>query len=135
MMIAPGSSIPAPAPDVRPLRNQPIRQLRDWLDRLAETKRLAVARPGVRLKFELAAIAKRLDGERATYFPAPEGHAVDVISGLLSNRDWMAEAMGVAPAELLTRFQDAVRAPIPWRETRDAPVQEIVHREVDLNSL
>jgi 2,5-furandicarboxylate decarboxylase 1 len=131
MMIASGSSTPAGAP----LRNQPIRQLRDWLDRLAETRRLAVTRPGVRLKFELAAIAKRLDGERATYFPAPDGHGVDVISGLLSNRNWMAEAMGVPPAELLACFQDAVRAPIPWRETRDAPVQETIHREVDLNSL
>lgn len=134
-MIASGSSTPAGATAARPLRNQPIRQLRDWLDRLAETKRLAVTRPGVRLKFELAAIAKRLDGQRATYFPAPEGHGVDVISGLLSDRNWMAEAMGVAPGELLARFQDAVRAPIPWREIRDAPVQEIIHRDVDLNAL
>lgn len=133
-MIASGSS-PVPASGPHPLRNQPIRQLRDWLDRLAETKRLAVTRPGVRLKFELAAIAKRLDGRRATYFPTPDGHPVDVISGLLSDRNWIAEAMGVEPADLLARFQDAVRTPLPWREIGDAPVQEIVHRDVDLNRL
>jgi 2,5-furandicarboxylate decarboxylase 1 len=124
----------APA-DAPAQRNAPIRQLRDWLDRLSETDRLAVARPGVSLQFELAAIAKRLDGEKATYFPAPGNSGVDVVSGLLSQRRWMAEAMGVDPSELLTHYQAAVRAPLPWRETSDAPVQEIVHREVDLTRL
>jgi 2,5-furandicarboxylate decarboxylase 1 len=115
--------------------NRPVRDLRAWLDRLSETQRLAVARPGVDLTFELAAIAKRLDGQRATYFPKPGGHSVDVISGLLSHRDWMAEAMGVEPSELLTHFQEAVRTPLPCRETTSAPVQEIVHREVDLTRI
>ncbi len=38
--------------------------LRAWLARLA-------AREGLDLNFELAALAKRLDGKRATLFPAP----------------------------------------------------------------
>ena len=115
--------------------NKPIRDLRAWLDRLAETQRLAVARPGVSLIFELAAIAKRLDGEQATFFPQPGGHPVDVISGLLSHRNWIAEAMGIDPAHLLTHFRDAVRTPIPCREIRDAPAQQIVHRDIDLTRL
>ena len=48
---------------------QPITSLRDWLDHLAARDRLAVINPGAGLRFELAAIAKRLDGERATLFP------------------------------------------------------------------
>src|SRR6476661_11186602 len=105
-----GPTMNAPA-DAPAQRNAPIRQLRDWLDRLSETDRLAVARPGVSLQFELAAIAKRLDGEKATYFPAPGNSGVDVVSGLLSQRRWMAEAMGVDPSELLTHYQAAVRTP------------------------
>jgi 2,5-furandicarboxylate decarboxylase 1 len=48
----------------------------------------------------------------------------------------MAEAMGVEPGELLARFQDAALHPIPWQETAgSAPVQEVVHRDIDLMRL
>ena len=43
--------------------------LRGWLRHLGETDRLVAIRPGVALKHELAAIAKRLDGRQAAYFP------------------------------------------------------------------
>jgi len=114
---------------------QPIRSLRDWLDHLAARERLVVTKPGTSLRFELAAIAKRLDGLRATLFPRPDGHPIPVVSGLVSDRGWMAEAMGVEPAEVLTRFQDATLNPIAWRETASAPAQEVVHREIDLARL
>lgn len=115
--------------------NGPVTSLRDWLDRLSATGRLAVMRPGIGLHFELAAVSKRLDGEKATVFPAPDGHPVSVISGLVSDRGWMAEAMGVEPSQVLKRFQEAARNPVPWRETSAAPAQEVVHREVDLITL
>jgi 2,5-furandicarboxylate decarboxylase 1 len=114
---------------------QPVTDLRAWLDVLAGSNRLAVARPGVSLRFELAAIAKKLDGEKATFFPRPDGHAIPVISGLTSDRRWMAEAMGVTNDRLLATFQDAALNPLPWREVATAPAQEVVHREVDLARL
>ena len=86
---------------------QPIRSLRDWLDHLAARDRLVIIKPGVALRFELAAIAKRLDGLRATLFPRPGGHAIPVVSGLISDRGWMAQAMAVEPDEVLARYQDA----------------------------
>jgi 2,5-furandicarboxylate decarboxylase 1 len=111
---------------------KPVCTLRDWLDHLAAHQRLAVIKPNVDLRFELAAYAKRLDGQRATMFPRPGGHAIPVVSGLTSNRAWMAEAMGVEPHELLARFQEAALNPVPWQETAAAPVQEVVHWQVDL---
>ena len=114
---------------------QPVRSLRDWLDHLAARDRLAVIKPDVGLRFELAAIAKRLDGRRATLFPRPGGHPIPVVSGLISDRTWMAEAMGVEPGEVVTRFQDAALHPVPWRETSSAPVQEVIHAPVDLARL
>src|SRR5262245_48284489 len=113
----------------------PIRTLRDWLDRLAAQGRLTVVRPGVDLRFELAAIAKRLDGRRATLFPRPGGHRIPVVSGLVSDRDWIAEAMGVEPGELLAQFQHAALNPLPWRQVGTAPVHDVVHRDVDLARL
>src|SRR5215467_13041198 len=80
---------------VRQNAPQPVLGLRDWLDHLAARDRLAVVRDGVALRHELAAIAKRFDGRRATFFPKPDGHPVPVVSGLVSSRAWIAEAMGV----------------------------------------
>lgn len=125
----------APAPAVGDNRPSPIRTLRDWLDHLAARDRLAVIRPQVGLRFELAAIAKRLDGRKATLFPRPDGHAIPVVSGLVSDRAWVAEAMGREPGEILGCFEDAALNPVPWQEVTAAPVQEVVHRKVDLAAL
>lgn len=114
---------------------RPVRSLRAWLDHLAAHDRLAVAQPDVSLRFELSAIAKRLDGRKATLFPRPSGHPMPVISGLVSSRQWIADAMGVEPKDVLARFRHAATHPLAWEETRDAPVQEIVHRNVDLAAL
>ncbi len=114
---------------------EPIRSLRDWLDHLDRNGRLAIARPEVKLRFQLAAIAKRLDGQMATLFPHPDKHAIPVISGLVSDRNWIAEAMGVDASEVLERFQEAALAPIPTELVTQAPVQEVVERKVDLSKL
>jgi 2,5-furandicarboxylate decarboxylase 1 len=114
---------------------RPITTLRDWLDHLAARDRLAVIRPGISLQFELAAIAKRLDGEKATLFPQPGGHTMPVISGLVSDRQWIAEAMGVDSSQVLARFQDAALNPLPWKEVTSAPVREVVRRDVELAAL
>src|ERR1051325_7476847 len=106
---------------------RPVTDLRTWLDILARRDRLAVARPGVSLRFELAAIAKTLDGQKATLFPRPDGHPVPVISGLTSDRGWMAQALGVTTDRVLETFQEAALNPIPWREVASAPVHEVVH--------
>jgi 2,5-furandicarboxylate decarboxylase 1 len=114
---------------------RPITRLRDWLDHLAGHGRLAVARPDAALDFEVAAIAKRLDGTKATLFPSPSRHPVPVVSGLISDRGWMADAMGVPAGKVIERFQSAALSPIPWRQVKSAPAQEIVHRNVELKRL
>ena len=108
--------------------NAPFATLRSWLDRLEETGRLARTKPDNPLEFTLAAIAKRLDGEKATLFPTPGGHALSVISGLVAARPWIAEAMGVDETDMLDRYRDAVLHPVPWSEVPSdtAPVQQIV---------
>jgi 2,5-furandicarboxylate decarboxylase 1 len=116
-------------------RQQPIRTLRDWLDHLETRGRLAIMRPGIDLTFQLAAIAKRLDGEKATLFPDAGGSGKTVVSGLTSSRAWMAEAMGCSEAELLARFQHAALNPVACRETNTAAHHEIIHNDVDLGSM
>lgn len=111
---------------------KPFTSLRDWLAHLAATGRLAVTRPQVGLEHELAAIAKVLDGRKATLFPNPGGHALPVVSGLVSSRQWIAEAMGVDHAAMLARFEHAAANPLPCLEVDRAPVQEVVETAPDL---
>jgi len=114
--------------------------LRTWLAHLQATGRLAVIREGVPLKHRLAAIAKRLDGKQAAYFPKPAGHTMPVVSGFVSRRGWIAEAMGVEQAGLLAAFRHAAENPLPWREvaTGEAPCQQVVtpwDASMDLNAM
>jgi 2,5-furandicarboxylate decarboxylase 1 len=109
--------------------------LRSWLRRLAATGRLAVARNGVALIDELAAVSKKLELERAVMFPRPGGHPMAVVSNLFVDRSWVADSIGAATEDLLARFQQAVRQPLPWTEVKDAVAQEVVHRDIDLLKL
>ena len=106
--------------------------LRDWLQRLAAADRLAVAKKGLSLIDELAAVAKTLENERAVLFPEPGGHTIPVVANLFADRSWIADSVGVAVDRLLPAFQDAVRHPLPWVEVKTAPAQEVVHEKVDL---
>lgn len=114
-----------------------VRDLRQWLARLSDSGRVAVIRENVALKHQLAAIAKRLDGSQAAFFPKPDGHRIPVISGFMSRRAWIAEAMGVRESELLQTFRRAAENPLPWQEVpgKEAVCQEVVHHEIDLHGL
>jgi 2,5-furandicarboxylate decarboxylase 1 len=112
-----------------------VADLRGWLTELESSGRLAVAREGVSLIDELAAISTRLEFERAVVFPAPSGHAIPVVANLFADRGWVAESIGVSSDQLLVRFQEAVRHPLPWVEIASGPAQDVVHRDIDLLKL
>ena len=120
-------------------RSSPLhaRRLRGWLKHLAASGRLAVAREGVSLEYELAAIAKKLDGKQAVLFPRPAGYAVPVVSGHVASRHWIAEAMGTTDAGLLACFRDASEHPTPWKEipAAQAPVRQVSVEQPDLLKL
>ncbi len=86
------------------------------------------------LRFELAAVAKHFEGRKGVLFPAPGGHAMPVVSRIVSNRGWIAEAMGVSSAGMIARFEAAAANPLPCRVVDEAPVQEVVHGRVDLGA-
>ena len=122
------SSAPAPS------TNRCSRDLREWLRHLSATDRLVMAKPGVGLTHELAAVAQRLERDRAVILPQPSGHAVPVVANLLASRRWISDCLGVAEDQVIQRYQSAVREPLPWVEVSEAPVQAIVHRDVDINA-
>lgn len=112
----------------------PGADLRGWLRRLADSGRLTTPQAGLDLRFEVAATANVLDGTAATFFRTPGGSDVPVVSGLLSQRDWMAESMGVPTAEAARTFGVASEHPIDWVEVPDPACQQVVTRDVDLTT-
>lgn len=113
------------------------RSLRGWLKHLAATDRLAVAHEGVSLEYELAGIAKKLDGKQAVLFPKPAGHSVPVVSGYVASRSWISEAMGTTDAELLACYRDASEKGTPWKEiaAEAAPIRQVTVDQPDLLKL
>lgn len=112
--------------------------LRSWLEYLrAQGAMVEVTRP-VDLRYELAAVVKRLDGQKAVLFSHLAGHGGRVASGIVGSRELIAQALGVRPAELSRRFAKALERPIPTRPVpRDqAPAKEVaVGGAIDLTAL
>jgi 2,5-furandicarboxylate decarboxylase 1 len=111
--------------------------LRSWLNHLQETDRIAVIKKGCDLEHRLAAIAKIMDGKQATFFQNPQGFDMPVISGFMSRRSWIAEALDVSEEELLQSFRNAAENPIPWNEISSdaAPCQTVQIQHPNLKKL
>lgn len=109
--------------------------LRGWLDFLQLNKCLSVIKPGNELRFGVAGTANRLDGSSASFFSQPGGHKVPIVSGVLSSRLWIEQAMGVDPGQALEQFKNACNNPMAWRESAEPPCQEVIHHHVDLLKL
>ncbi len=61
-----------------------------------------------------------------------------VVSGFMSKRAWIAEAMGVDESALLARFSAAAAAPLESKLVgrEEAPCQQVVHTSgIDLHAL
>ncbi|GIM45407.1 hypothetical protein DNHGIG_09560 [Collibacillus ludicampi] len=111
---------------------------RTWLEYLESVGRLAVIGKKVGLEFELAAVAKKLDGKKAVYFTQVEEYTVPVVSGICSTREDFAEALDTDPYGIIPKFTKAVDSPVPCRhvEREQAPVKENIIREnIDLMKL
>ncbi|MEP9355849.1 UbiD family decarboxylase [Xanthobacter sp. KR7-65] len=116
----------------QPVRPSATSDLRDWLNVLAARGDLAVAHENMSLIDEIAAVAKRTEREKAVLFPRPGGHPIPVVANLFTQREWVADALGVAETHLLSHVLSAATNPVPSTEVASGPCQDIVHMDVDL---
>lgn len=96
--------------------------LRDSLQRLEKQGDLVRVRREVDAKFELAAVAKKLDGGPVVLFERVRGHALPVVVGVDGTKDRVAQNLGIRGVELIGHFGRAIGAPIPWKAVADGPV-------------
>ena len=112
--------------------------LRAWLSRLQASRQLAVVHRRVDPRFELTAVAKRLDGQRPVFFTRVGDYRIPVVAGIAASRRLLADACGTEPAGIVDRLIAAEADPRPCEvvSPAEAPVREcVVRRDIDLLGL
>ena len=106
--------------------------MRNFLAELDRTGDLAHVRREVSTKYEIAAVASRLDGKPILFEKIKESRGYQVAVGVCGSRLLLARALGVDPSQLLPRILDSIENPRQFKVVDDAPCQEVVEDEVDL---
>jgi 2,5-furandicarboxylate decarboxylase 1 len=110
--------------------------LRECLTRLEQHGELVRIRREVDRRFELSAVAKKLDGGPAVLFERVRGFAMPVVVGTEGTKDRVAGNLGVTRAELIDHFARAIGAPVPWKLVPDGPVKaKTVRAPFDLGAV
>ena len=109
--------------------------MRDLLSELDDARELAHVRKEVSKRFEIAAVASRLDGKPLLFEKVRESKDYRVAAGVCGTRGMLARALGADPSTLLPRILEAIENPKPFKVVDDAPCQEVVEREVDLQEI
>lgn len=97
--------------------------LRECIARLEKHGDLVRVRREVDRRFELSAVAKKLDGGPAVMFENVRGFSMPVLLGTDGTKDRVAQNLGITPPQLIERFSRAIGEPIPWKSVADGPVR------------
>ena len=95
---------------------------------------LRIPRPVAR-EFELSAFLSAADAGPALIFESVVGSPLRVAGNLLNSRARIAAALGIAPADIVPRIHEAIRAPVKPVQVAAGAVQEIVETDAPLASL
>src|SRR5271157_2092337 len=109
--------------------------MRDFLSELDRTGELAHVRREVSTKYEVSAVASKLDGRPLLFEKIKESKDYQVAIGVCSSREILARAIGVETGQLLPKVLDSIENPRPFRTVRSAPCQEVVEDQVDLGKI
>jgi UbiD family decarboxylase len=108
--------------------------LRNFLTSLEEKGTLLRVKKEVSTEYEIANILYTRD-EQPTLFDNVAGHDFSVFGGITSNRDILAEGLGTTKDNLLFNLVNALRSPKEPAIIEDAPCQEVVTKNPDLDTL
>ena len=108
--------------------------MREFLDELGRTGDLTRVKKEVSPRYEIAAVANRLDG-RPVLFENVKGSGYRVAMGVCGTRSMLARSIGTRPEALLSAVLDSIEHPKPFEVVKDAPCQEVVEDRVDLRKI
>ncbi len=109
--------------------------MREFLNELDKTGDLAHVRREVSTKYEIAAVANRLDGRTLLFERIREAQDYKVVTGVCATRRLLARSMGIGEDRLLPKIMESIENPKPFKTLEDAPCQEVIEDDVDLRKI
>lgn len=106
---------------------------RSFLNDLDQTGELEHIREEISPKFEIA--AKLESSENALLFEKVEGYGMEVVGNIYGSRKRIARGLGIERNQLMGRIREALSSPKKSGQASEAPVQEVVEDEVNLEKL
>ena len=89
----------------------------------------------VSTRYEIAAVASKLEGKPVLFEKIRESGGYRVVIGVCGTRGMLARALRVDPSALLPRILEAIETPRQFKTVDDAPCQEAVESDVDLRKI
>ena len=108
--------------------------LREFLNKLENEGKLLRVKKEVSTEYEIANIMYSLD-EKPVIFENVKGYDFPVFGGITSSRDIIAEGLNTTKDNLLFKLVDALRNPKEPEMVKNAPCQEVVVKDPDLDKL
>ena len=109
---------------------------RSAIQRMSELKRIQVYKDPIDQELQIAAVMKKLDGEKAILFPSVKGSDVAVIGNLLCCRENCEAAFGTNYQDIRRLIDRAFNNPVEPDLVSDPPVQTIKHtKNIDVRKL
>ena len=114
------------SPDRQSMHVAPITCFRDQLDYLERTGQLVRVKKPVSARFEVAAVAKRLDPGPAILYEKIEGYDIPIALATDGDRRRIASSLGVDPIHFIDHYVDAINHPLAPEIVPTGPVKEVV---------
>lgn len=118
-----------------------MESLRDFLSLLDADGELAHVKKAVNADWELAAVVRRVlsfppEKRPALLFENVQGFSMPVAVGLYLNRRRYAKALKVEEREIASRWEEALKQPLPPAMVKDGPCKELIlsGEKVDLST-
>jgi len=108
--------------------------LRQLLDEMRKAGYLVTISRPVDPRYEMARVIAALDG-RPVLFTQVRGSVYPVVAGLCSDRRYFALALGDSVERLMFRLADALAHPVKPPVVAEAPCQEVIEDEVNLETI
>jgi UbiD family decarboxylase len=109
--------------------------LREFLNDLDKTGDLGHVRREVSTKYEIAAVAHKLDARPLLFENVKESKSYKVAIGVCGTRALLARAIGARQDQVLGRILDSIENPRPFRTVDRGACQEVVEDDVDLHKI
>jgi len=101
-----------------------LSSLRDFIKELDDIGKLHKVKEEVSIKFQVAQVIKKLDGE-AVLFEKVKGFLNKIVSGVCSSRDKICLALKVSKENLHKKILDSLNSPEKPLIVNDAPIKNI----------